>query len=749
MPEIGFITLTKGQTKITGGGITPAAAREFLYNQIPKNYITENFKGEEMAPCLACGDFVRVRGLEVDHIDPSCEIRKRQINLVQKLNDNPLLAEHILSLPGMEKFFKKLTIDDKPQYFGTWFFYEVYFNDIDNLWLICDVCNGKKSNAAVIDWLQNQWAYGSEFLDYLSWIGIKNDALVQKVGNHNGLAEVAIEWFWDHHADFMIVKKLLNENITVQIDILGQKINLVNNQKKLKRAARLQRDLEFKVKLSSAIFNASRLGEPIASSESLQDSTDSENHFKFHGKRISSSAFVSLRENLLHDAPTILQESLQERVDNFLGEMLFRPTEHNYSSDSSKKLAAQGAIAPRKKILQASNNSSSPIKKCQLPDNTEVVKLGVPSNGNCFYTALLVGMLLPHINNEPLFSKQCIYLLGDGITTPNIRELLYILKFVYDGTKESLNSDSGSQLQIYANAYLRPLLAKWMLEHKDALQDYFIKDGVTDTIDAEFNREYSIINTPTAWAGDVAFSVVRKVFSEKQIHLYTEKESLEEWHHDDNVTTVHDAFPICLIFTESEEHAGNLNHYQVLMDPKLIPLNCALMERLRRESNENASMDNDSDSDKNNNDGNNTEGLPVESKKRKIDENLGGAVTDTKQQSPSTSFGESSYNNVSQLLMASKNLLGSNKSTPLPVSQNNENIIQPRQGNLLFTTAARTTTLAARPSSNKVVPSDDYIDQLVDAKNNAEDFSEAFSESGEDDDNEDNDPDEVKNTQHQ
>ena len=72
------------------------------------------------------------------------------------------------------------------------FYYELYFNDIDNLWLICNACNLQKSDSEIINWLSNQWLYGQKFLDYLG--PLKDDAILKKTKNKRGLAEVAIQY---------------------------------------------------------------------------------------------------------------------------------------------------------------------------------------------------------------------------------------------------------------------------------------------------------------------------------------------------------------------------------------------------------------------------------------------------------------------------------------------------------------------------------------------------------------------------
>ena len=90
----------------------------------------------------------------------------------------PAFANFLIQQPGMEKFFIKV----EGKYQGTLFFYELYFNDIDNLWLICQSCNLQKSDEDTVKWLQEQWLYGKEFIEYLSRETIADGPILKKVG---------------------------------------------------------------------------------------------------------------------------------------------------------------------------------------------------------------------------------------------------------------------------------------------------------------------------------------------------------------------------------------------------------------------------------------------------------------------------------------------------------------------------------------------------------------------------------------
>jgi len=270
---VGFITATKGHHSIPGSS-APASVRVERYLQpCLHDSIVKDGAGNALAPCIVHGDYVKVESLESDHIQAKANILQRQKGLVEKLNQDPPFAEFILREPGMNKFF----IKHKGEYYGTLFFYELYFNDIDNIWLICDACNSKKSNEHTLDWLQNQWLYGQEFLDYLGKLDFvpKNQGVLEKIGTKNGLATVAIQWFWQRHANYISTAKDLYEKVTRPIQILNIKVDHVIGLGNQVRAERLQATLQAKLLLAAGLLTA-KIDMPRGDGESSHSSSDDE-----------------------------------------------------------------------------------------------------------------------------------------------------------------------------------------------------------------------------------------------------------------------------------------------------------------------------------------------------------------------------------------------------------------------------------------------------------------------------------------
>ncbi len=266
---VGFITATKGRNPMPGAE-TPASVRytRFLEPCLQDVLIT-SATGGSLVPCIAHGDYVKVESLESDHVQPKETILKRQQKLVAKLNEDSQFAEFLLTRPGMNKFF----VNYKGKYYGTLLFYELYFNDIDNIWLICDACNSGKSNSDVFDWFKSQWLYGEEFLDYLTKQQINDKGILIKTQNQEGLALVAIEWFWDRHANYKSVAKKLYSEIVVPLQILNMRVDHVVGMGNQIRTERLQESLLAQVLFAQSAVKA-KIGMPRGSQESPHSSSD-------------------------------------------------------------------------------------------------------------------------------------------------------------------------------------------------------------------------------------------------------------------------------------------------------------------------------------------------------------------------------------------------------------------------------------------------------------------------------------------
>lgn len=309
---IGFIKASRGKHCMPGTD-TPASARfERYYEPELHASFLKDHHNQSLIPCMAHGDYVKVESLQADHFQAKENIRKRQNELVAYLNKDDQFANHIIQQSGMNKFF----VNYNGKYYGTLFFYELYFNDIDNLWLICGACNLHKSNQDTIAWLEDQWLYGQEFLDYLGKITQqKKQGILDKTDNNIGLATVAIEWFWKRHANYISTAKKLYEDVVIRIQLLNKQIDHIIGFGKKVRAERLQASLNVRLMFAAKLVQAG-IGMPKGDNESQHSSSDEEARMTIlldsDGEEIPVSPGIYLRT-----AKEFGEEAIQHIADDF------------------------------------------------------------------------------------------------------------------------------------------------------------------------------------------------------------------------------------------------------------------------------------------------------------------------------------------------------------------------------------------------------------------------------------------------
>ncbi len=368
---VGFIMSTLGHNVMVGTE-TPAAVRFERFHE-PKLHtnIIKNAQGDLLVPCLVHGDYVKVESLQADHMHAKENIINRQKDLVKKLNDDQEFAKFIMKQDGMEKFF----VNVKDQYYGTLFFYELYFNDIDNIWLVCQACNLHKSNKETLDWLKNQWLYGEEFMDYLTRKGIKDDGILKKTQDKKGLAEVAIDWFWDRHANYISVTKELLKNVEIPIQILNMKLDRVIGMFSQKRTERLQASIDFRLALLSSFATYEGFDMPRTNSESPQrSSSDDDFYLKDEkGKKLSppptKEEYSEVAQQFTKDAPKLIRDTLLVKIRE---KTLNRPKAIDSKLESTSSASAAGAASDASK---ANSEQQSIVVKAAVDEQSGDVSI--------------------------------------------------------------------------------------------------------------------------------------------------------------------------------------------------------------------------------------------------------------------------------------------------------------------------------------------------------------------------------------
>lgn len=228
------------------------------------------------------------------------------------LNKDKKFAESMMKLRGMDKFF----VEVEGKFYGTLFFYELYFNDIENIWLICSACNLGKSNHDPIKWLKEQWLFGPEFIDYLG--KVNDEGILKKVQSKKGLALVAINWFWDRHANYITTLKKI-EGMVRHLKILNKKVDVIIGAGKVKRAQRYLAHLDFRTEVVMNFLKAKGFKPPRTDSESVEIDSQSSDHVALEGSdsdslKPSVEQFRRAADATAKIAPSLIRGVLKEEL---------------------------------------------------------------------------------------------------------------------------------------------------------------------------------------------------------------------------------------------------------------------------------------------------------------------------------------------------------------------------------------------------------------------------------------------------
>ncbi len=370
--NLDFITSTSGKN-VMPGTKAPAAPRleRFNEDELQQNLVKDE-ESNVLVPCLVHGDYVKVESLQTDHLQAKEQILKRQKELIDLLNEKPEFAEFVMSLEGMDKFFVKTvfpkkqkaktsekqnktdetqTNKGKEKYYGTLFFYELYFNDIDNLWLICQACNLHKGKQDTVKWLSKQWMYGRDFIKYLNSKLQENDekgieerqTILKKLATGEGLATVAIKWFWKNHSTFISNAKEFFEDLQLPFKILNKQVDVEFRQGKIQKEEIFQASLQTREQLASTVLNMPNLDMPASDNTTVTGKeplivTDQ----RGHNMPYNIEQYKDAINQVIEEAPNVLREvateKLAEKINNIRSEHPTTSEEQNEPEEKRVKI---------------------------------------------------------------------------------------------------------------------------------------------------------------------------------------------------------------------------------------------------------------------------------------------------------------------------------------------------------------------------------------------------------------------------
>jgi hypothetical protein len=185
-------------------------------------------------------DFYQVGNLQADHLQPSEDIIKRQMELVEAMNLDPIFKEKIISKASGKGYFK----EEGGIVYGTKRFYMEYHNCVGNLWLISTAAGTKKSNKDVIEWLEQHERFGTAFFDNIGGKeSINCQGILYTTQDGSLLAKAARTWFQVRYG----------QEITAAGYVLHQiKEPLLRQVDKIEQCDRKRRRIKLMAKMATA-----------------------------------------------------------------------------------------------------------------------------------------------------------------------------------------------------------------------------------------------------------------------------------------------------------------------------------------------------------------------------------------------------------------------------------------------------------------------------------------------------------------
>lgn len=213
--------------------------------------LDEDAQEKKEALSYAEADFYHIGNLQADHLQPSEDIVKRQMELVAAMNIDPIFRVKMLHAAERKEYFKEVT----GIIYGTKKFYMEYHNCVENLWLISTAAGTKKGNICPIEWLRWHGRFGEPFFEAIGGEqSLRKDKILITTEQGKLLAESARRWF----------RRQYREEITTAGYICHQiKEPLLRQVEQTEKQPSKRR----RIKLMAKITTAAHLAEGGSSSE--------------------------------------------------------------------------------------------------------------------------------------------------------------------------------------------------------------------------------------------------------------------------------------------------------------------------------------------------------------------------------------------------------------------------------------------------------------------------------------------------
>jgi hypothetical protein len=528
--EIAFIDDTYG----SGHAATISRLKEMKDSGL----LSENAIGDILAPCFTSGDYVPVKSLEADHAQPKEDIFKRQLAVIARLNEDKSFAQRLLQQPYAGSFF----IEDPPKsgnYKGSKFFYEIYYNDINNIWLLCHYCNNSKNNEEFYSWLEKQWLYGKSFLDYIRNEGTHNNTVLQKVGDDKkGLGEIAIKWFATSQSNYLKNLKALQEKIINPIQHQNQQGARAIAQGKRNKGNKYLSNANTQIQMVSGVTESLKTLMPEHNSDTSSLSPSDEEATTQAAKELNLILKSTTEDNFSLSYTEL--NSKRKRKENNINEQI-NQTDNNNSSNSNFNLSSTVNSKASLTSQIMVNNHTRMINEIKLGNNKGFTPINNPQEliGTSLsadekkhfdeYVAISNTYILDILGIDKFKAVKILSHLSEN---EDDREFLSSsIKLAIEEGK--LNSppykNAMSEYNGVVNAINETLLKNGVITNKfqniNELQDFLSQNDKSkiykDILDVAYNQKNNAINQITL-SPETFKSYISLIMSEKaELNIYT------------------------------------------------------------------------------------------------------------------------------------------------------------------------------------------------------------------------------------
>lgn len=179
---------------------------------VRNHLIAFDYNPRHVGEALSYADaaFYRHGDLHADHLQSAESLIERQKEMILAMNVDPLFAEEVFPIGSQSSYFIRNSLG---KISGSKYFFMVYHNCVDNLWLISAAENSGsgKGGQDAIQWLEKHDRFGRGFFESLSGKIDKTKILYMADGKI--LAAKAKEWFKLQYKDEIFLDSAIKVGI--------------------------------------------------------------------------------------------------------------------------------------------------------------------------------------------------------------------------------------------------------------------------------------------------------------------------------------------------------------------------------------------------------------------------------------------------------------------------------------------------------------------------------------------------------